>query len=82
MTTAHCLDRRYREHFKQFNDDPSHLTNFFLTTLEVPRFTWQHVVDEIRELTSSDSVDFDRLSVLYACFVDMGLSEVDIENLK
>ena len=82
LATKHCLDRRYTEHFEQFDSSSCQLAFFFLNTLQIPLCTWENIADDIRELKGSDTANFDRLNTLYGCFNGMKLSHSDLKGIK
>lgn len=79
LTTKTCLERCYQDFFPQFDNDRAHLADFFRVTLRIPNCELEHVLDEIRDLRDSETVDFDRTKELYAIIHDVYSAEAMAE---
>lgn len=82
LRTRICLERRYQGFFPQFHNDRAHLADFFRVTLGIPDCDLEHLLDEIRELRDSETVDFDRIKELYSVIHDVYSSEAMTEIVR
>ncbi len=57
-------EQRYQCLFPQFHNDRAQLADFFRVTLRIPDCKLEYLLDEIRELKGSETVDFDRIKDL------------------
>ncbi|KAK6958355.1 hypothetical protein Daesc_001154 [Daldinia eschscholtzii] len=61
----------------------SALKEFFQETLKIPKCSWKHIVEELKHLKESDSVElYDKSGDLYSELSTMRLSSASLEEMK
>lgn len=82
MTTKHPIVPRYRSAFPK--SEITHfiaLRQFFHSTLGIPRCSWEHIVDELKNLKVS-GCDFQTALQMYEHLREMKLSGDSTKDLK
>ncbi|KAI1180599.1 hypothetical protein F4777DRAFT_528566 [Nemania sp. FL0916] len=74
LQTVRPLESIYKSKFGLAEADMETLKKYFHTILEIPNCSWEHYVNEIRELKSSTDIDFDWVNDLYH-FIDQERKE-------